>query len=333
MNKILVTGGAGFIGSNICVELYKAGFESVVIVENFCNSKVSVISDIEETSGKKPDVIECDLSDEKQCLEKLGDIKFDAVIHLAAHKAVGESVAQPLKYFKNNIQSLLNVVELAARQNNAPIVFSSSATVYGDPQSLPITENQPLSVTNPYGRTKLMGEEILEHLAIAESDWDLVALRYFNPVGAHDSGKLGDNPKNPSNLMPFVVQVAKGERESLGVFGDQYDTPDGTGVRDYIHVTDLARGHVATLEAIRDGKIKGHNVFNLGSGKGFSVLEIVKVFEDVNGVKVPYVVEGPRSGDIAACYADSSLAKEKLDWQTEKTLEDMCRDSWGSTTA
>ena len=324
--KILVTGGAGYIGSHTCVELLDAGYE-VVIVDNFSNSKPDVIDKIKEITKKDLTFYEGDVCD-KELMDKIfEDEQIDAVIHFAGYKAVGESVKLPLMYYRNNIDSTLTLCEAMSKHNVKKLVFSSSATVYGSPKSLPIKEDFPLSTTNPYGSTKLMIEGILKDLYISDNEWSIAILRYFNPIGAHASGLIGENPNDiPNNLMPYIVKVATGELECLSVFGNDYDTKDGTGVRDYIHVVDLSKGHLKAIEKIKD--TTGIDYYNLGTGKGYSVLEIVENFSKVNNVKVNYKIAPRRPGDIASCYADPSYAKEQLNWEAEKGIEEMCRDSY-----
>lgn len=324
--KILVTGGCGYIGSHTCVELLKSGYE-VVIVDNLCNSKAIVVDRIREITGK--DVI---FYEEDVCnYDKLDYIftkeKIDAVIHFAGLKAVGESCSIPLKYYRNNIDSTLTLCEVMDKHDVRRLVFSSSATVYGKPKELPIREDFPLSVTNPYGATKLMIESILKDLYLSNNSWSIAVLRYFNPIGAHDSGLLGEDPNGiPNNLMPYIVKVATGELECLNVFGDDYDTKDGTGVRDYIHVVDLSIGHIKAVESVIS--TTGIDYYNLGTGHGYSVLDIINTFERVNNVKVNYRITSRRAGDIDACYADPTYALKKLNFRAERGLEDMCRDSY-----
>ena len=324
---VLVTGGAGFIGSHTCVELLGAG-EEVVIIDNFSNSKPQVLDKIREITGKNFKFYEVDLLDEqgvKRVFDENPDI--DSVIHFAALKAVGESVQKPLEYYHNNLTGTLVLCKQMRDHNVKKIVFSSSATVYGSPASLPIRENFPLSTTNPYGSTKLMIEMILKDLCVPDKDWSVALLRYFNPIGAHPSGLIGEEPDGiPNNLLPYVARVACGELECLSVFGDDYDTPDGTGVRDYIHVVDLAKGHLCAINWVRNNK--GADAFNLGTGQGYSVLQIVHAFEKYSGRKVNYKIAPRRPGDIAACYADPSKAKEVLGWEAHLGIEEMCRDSW-----
>ncbi|MGY3724120.1 UDP-glucose 4-epimerase [Granulicatella balaenopterae] len=323
---ILVTGGAGYIGSHTVIELLKQN-EEVIIVDNFCNSVPEVLNRINIITGKDIIMHEGDVQDKEFLRDVFSQYDFDAVIHFAGYKAVGESVEQPLKYYQNNIAATLNLVEVMTEFNVKSIVFSSSATVYGMNNQVPFNETMPTSATNPYGYSKLMVEQILTDIANSDADWAVTNLRYFNPIGAHESSLIGECPNGiPNNLMPYVTQVAIGEREELSVFGNDYDTHDGTGVRDYIHVTDLAKGHVLAINYNRTHK--GATVVNLGTGIGYSVLDLVKTFEEINKVPVPYKICDRRPGDIATCYADATKAKELLGWQAEKTLEDMVRDSW-----
>ncbi len=327
--KILVSGGTGYIGSHTCVELIKQGME-VVIFDNLCNSKEEVVDRIEKITGVRPAFYKADMLHKEELRQVFEDHSFDAVIHFAGLKAVGESVAKPLLYYKNNISGTINLCELMAEYGCKRIIFSSSATVYGSPKTVPIREDFPLSTTNPYGSTKLMLERVLSDLTVADPEWSVILLRYFNPIGAHESGLLGESPNGiPNNLMPYIAQVAAGILPELGVFGNDYDTPDGTGVRDYIHVVDLARGHVNSVSKVMN--TKGVNVYNLGTGKGYSVLDIVKAFEEANGIHIPYVIKDRRPGDIAVCYADPSKAREELGWEAEYDLPRMCRDSWNFT--
>ena len=324
--KILVTGGTGYIGSHTCVELMEAGYETV-IVDDLSNSKEEAVERIGEITGKKPVFYKGDVCDRELMERIFREHQIDGVIHFAGYTAVGESVQKPLEYYHNNILSTLVLCEVMAEHQVKSIVFSSSATVYGDPASVPIREDFPLSATNPYGRTKLMIEQILGDLYRSDESWTVCLLRYFNPIGAHKSGLLGEDPNGiPNNLMPYIMKVAVGELPFLNVFGDDYETPDGTGVRDYIHVADLARGHVKALQRILGER--GVHIYNLGTGKGHSVLELVKAFEKASGVPVPYRIAPRRSGDIPVCYADTSLAREQLDWQAEYDIMDMCRDGW-----
>ena len=323
---ILVTGGAGYIGSHTCVELLEKG-EEIVIVDNFSNSKPEVLDKIKEITGKKFKFYEVDLLDRTKLEKVFQDNHIEEVIHFAGLKAVGESVKKPIKYYHNNITGTLVLLELMKKYNCKKIVFSSSATVYGNPKTVPIKEDFPLSTTNPYGSTKLMIEQILKDVAVADNEFSCILLRYFNPIGAHESGLIGENPNGiPNNLMPYIARVATGQYEKLNVFGNDYDTPDGTGVRDYIHVVDLAKGHIKAIEKARD--MKGVEAYNLGTGKGYSVLDLVKTFEKVNNVTVKYEIVPRRPGDIAICYADPSKAREELGWVAEKDIEDMCRDTW-----
>lgn len=324
--KILVTGGTGYIGSHTCVELLNSGYD-VVIIDNLCNSKREVVDKIESITSKKVKFYEEDVCNKEALQTIFNENKIDAVIHFAGLKAVGESVQKPLMYYRNNLDSTLSLLEVMNEYNCKQLVFSSSATVYGTPKSLPIKEDFPLSTTNPYGSTKLMIEDILRDLYISDNDWSIALLRYFNPIGAHSSGLIGENPNGiPNNLMPYIIKVATGELPILNVFGNDYDTKDGTGVRDYIHVVDLALGHLKAIERIVN--TKGVDTYNLGTGEGYSVLELVKTFERVNGIKVNYQITDRRPGDIAACYADPSKAKELLDWQAQKNIEEMCYDSY-----
>lgn len=324
--KILVTGGTGYIGSHTCVELLNAGYE-VVIIDNLYNSKLEVVDKIEQLTNKKFAFYENDVCDEEAVRRVFMEHKIDAVIHFAGYKAVGESVAKPLMYYQNNIDSTIVLCKVMNEFNCKRIVFSSSATVYGDPASLPIKEDFPLSTTNPYGTTKLFIERILTDLQFADKEWSVGLLRYFNPIGAHESGLLGESPNDtPNNLMPYIVKVANKELPHLNVFGNDYNTPDGTGVRDYIHVVDLALGHIKAVEKITQEK--GVKTYNLGTGKGFSVLDLVKTFARVNEIDVPYVITNRRPGDIAACYADPAKARDELGWEAHKGIEEMCRDSW-----
>ena len=328
--SILVTGGAGFIGSHTVVELLEKG-EDIVIVDNFVNSKPEVLEKIKKITEKDFKFYEVDLLD-KENLEKVFiENKIEAVIHFAGLKAVGESVEKPIEYYHNNITGTLILLELMKKYNCKKIIFSSSATVYGTPKTVPIKEDFPLSTTNPYGSTKLMIEQILKDVCIADKEFCAILLRYFNPIGAHKSGLLGESPNGiPNNLMPYINQVALGKLDHLNVFGNDYPTVDGTGVRDYIHVVDLAKGHVKALKKARE--ITGAEAYNLGTGKGYSVLEIVKAFEDANNIKIKYEITARRAGDIAECYADPSKAKKELDWEATKNLEEMCKDSWNFTT-
>lgn len=324
--KILVTGGTGYIGSHTAVELLNSGYE-IVIIDNFSNSKSDVLDKIKLITNKDFKFYEGDVCNKDLLRKIFSENKIDAVIHFAGYKAVGESVKKPIMYYRNNIDSTLSLIEVMNEFNCKKIVFSSSATVYGNPTTLPIKEDFPLSTTNPYGSTKLMIENILRDLYISDNDWSIALLRYFNPIGAHVSGLIGENPKGiPNNLMPYIVKVANKELDELSIFGNDYNTPDGTGVRDYIHVVDLAKGHIKAIEKIL--KDKGIDAYNLGTGIGYSVLDLVTTFERVNNIKVPYKITDRRPGDIASCYADSSYALEKLNWKAEKGIEEMCRDSY-----
>jgi len=323
---ILVTGGAGYIGSHTCVQLLEAGYE-VVIIDNFINSKPEALKRIKKITGKDFKFYEADLLDKEAVSKIFTENDIDAVIHFAGLKAVGESVQKPLWYYHNNITGTLILCEVMASFGVKKLVFSSSATVYGSPKSVPIREDFPLSTTNPYGSTKLMIENILRDLYVADNEWSIALLRYFNPIGAHESGLIGEDPNGiPNNLMPYVAQVAAGKLEILSVFGNDYPTKDGTGVRDYIHVVDLAAGHLKALEKVK--KSTGAESYNLGTGNGYSVLELVNAFMDVNGVNVKYKIADRRPGDIAECYADPAKAKKELGWEAKLGIEQMCRDSW-----
>ena len=324
--SILVTGGAGFIGSHTVVELLERN-EKIVIVDNFCNSSPNVLDKIRDITKKDIKFYEVDLLDEKNLEKVFKENNIEAVIHFAGLKAVGESVEQPIKYYHNNITGTLILLKLMQKYNCDKIVFSSSATVYGKPEHLPIKEDFPLSTTNPYGSTKLMIEQIIKDVCISNENFSVAILRYFNPIGAHESGLIGEMPNGiPNNIMPYILKVANGEYNTLTIFGNDYDTHDGTGVRDYIHVVDLARGHLKALDKIR--KEKGVQIYNLGTGKGYSVLDLVYMFEKVNKVKINYKIGPRRPGDISACYADVTKAKEELGWKAEKGIEEMCKDAW-----
>ncbi|ENO77260.1 UDP-glucose 4-epimerase GalE [Thauera mechernichensis] len=327
MGVTLVTGGAGYIGSHTCVELLAAG-RDVVVIDDLSNSSPEALRRIEELGGRPlAGFVEADVRDRRALEGIFAAHEVEAVIHFAARKAVGESVAQPLAYYDNNLQGLLSVLQAMDAADCRRMVFSSSATVYGDPASVPIREDFPTTATNPYGWTKLMGEQILRDLANADGRWNVVLLRYFNPVGAHSSGRIGEDPEGlPNNLMPFVSQVAVGRLERLRVFGDDYPTPDGTGVRDYIHVVDLALGHLRALERI--DTLAGVTTLNLGTGRGYSVLEMVRAFELACGRPVPYDIVARRPGDIAACWADPARAQAMLGWKAERGLAAMCEDAW-----
>jgi len=325
--NILLTGGAGYIGSHTIIELDKAG-HSVVVVDNLVNSNPESLRRVAKIIGKEIPFYEVDVRDRDALSKVFDENKFDAVIHFAGLKAVGESVAKPLEYYHNNMTGTFILLDVMRQHNCKNIIFSSSATVYGDPAIIPITEECPKGhCTNPYGQTKSMLEEVLMDVQKADLEWNVVLLRYFNPIGAHQSGMIGENPNGiPNNLMPYITQTAVGIRKELGIFGNDYDTPDGTGVRDYIHVCDLASGHVAALSAIK--KNCGLAIYNLGTGHGYSVLDVVKAFEKVNGVKVLYSFKPRRPGDIATCYCNPAKAKAELGWEAQYGIEEMCRDSW-----
>jgi UDP-glucose 4-epimerase len=330
--KILVTGGAGYIGSHTCLELLNAGYE-VTVLDNYCNSKPEALNRVERITGKTLARVNADIRDGAALTRALRDSGAEAVIHFAGLKAVGESVQQPLRYYDNNVVGTLRLLEAMDTCGVKTLVFSSSATVYGDPQRLPLTEDQPLSATNPYGRTKLVIEDMLRDAFAGDARWRFGILRYFNPVGAHESGLIGEDPQDvPNNLLPFVAQVAVGRREFLNVWGNDYATPDGTGVRDYIHVVDLALGHLRTLEALSRpvaGSVPGQCLaINLGTGVGYSVLDMVKAFEQASGKPIPFKIQARRPGDIAACYAEPRLARELLGWQASRDLQTMCADAW-----
>jgi len=324
--RILVTGGAGYIGSHTCLELLRVGFD-VVVVDNLSNSSEESLRRVQEITGQELEFYKVDLLNKAHLVEVFDKYQFDAVIHFAGLKAVGESVDIPLKYYHNNITGTVILCEVMAKYNVKNIVFSSSATVYGEPHTTPITEDFPTVATNPYGRTKLFIEEILKDLYVSDNYWNIVLLRYFNPVGAHHSGRIGEDPKGiPNNLMPFISQVAVGKLKELSVFGNDYPTNDRTGVRDYIHVVDLALGHVRALQKLI-GK-SGVHIYNLGTGRGYSVLEMISAFEKVSRQKIPYRIIDRRPGDIAECYADPSKAEQDLGWRTERGIDDMCIDTW-----
>jgi UDP-glucose 4-epimerase len=327
MKKILVAGGTGYIGSHICVELINEGFQPFVI-DNLYNSSEKSLERVREITGTEVPFYKADFLDEKEIDRIFGIEKPEAVIMCAGYKAVGESVAKPLEYYYNNLNSLMLCCDVMRKHGCGNIIFSSSATVYGDPDEMPITESCPKGeITNPYGRTKSMIEDILMDIHKADPGFSVVLLRYFNPIGAHPSGLIGEDPNGiPNNLVPYIAQVAIGKREAIHVFGNDYDTPDGTGVRDYIHVVDLARGHVAAIDHMR--RQRGESVFNLGTGKGCSVLELVHAFEKVNGVKIPYELVPRRPGDLATVYASTDKSAEILGWKAEYSIEDMCRDTW-----
>ena len=324
--KVLLTGGAGYIGSHTCIELLAAGHEAV-IVDNYSNSKPEALNRIKEISGKDFKFYEADCCDKDALRKIFAENKIDAVIHFAGLKAVGESVRIPISYYRNNIDSSLALLEVMEEVGCNKIVFSSSATVYGVPKQVPLVEGMDTGCTNPYGWTKYMIEQILTDASVANKDLSVVLLRYFNPIGAHESGRIGEDPNGiPNNLMPFITQVAVGKLPELNVFGDDYPTHDGTGVRDYIHVVDLAKGHVKAIEYA--DKNTGTEIFNLGTGIGYSVMDVVRAFEKANDLTIKYVVKERRPGDVAECYANATKALEKLGWKAEKNLEDMCRDSW-----
>ena len=324
---VLVTGGAGFIGSHTVVELQNAGYD-VVVIDNLANSSEKSLERVEAITGKKVPFYKVDILDREGLNKVFENEKIDSCIHFAGLKAVGESVQKPWEYYQNNIAGTLTLVDVMRSHGVKNIIFSSSATVYGDPAQIPITEQCPKGqCTNPYGTTKLYNEQILKDLAHSDENFSIVLLRYFNPIGAHKSGTIGENPNGiPNNLMPYITQVAVGKLKELGVFGDDYDTPDGTGVRDYIHVVDLAIGHVKALKKIEENA--GLKIYNLGTGHGYSVLDIVKNFEAATGVTIPYIIKDRRPGDIATCYADASLAHEELGWDAQYGIKEMCEDSW-----
>ena len=325
MAKILVTGGSGYIGSHTVLELLNKNYE-VVVVDNFSNSSFESIRRVQNITGKSVIFYEADIRDEEKMDEILSAHEIDAVIHFAAFKAVGESCRMPLKYYENNISGTVSLLKVLDKHNVKKIIFSSSATVYGDPERLPLDENCRLSTTNPYGSTKLMMEGIMQDLWKADNEWNIILLRYFNPVGAHESGLIGEDPKGiPNNLMPFVAQVASGKLSCINVFGNDYDTPDGTGVRDYIHVVDLALGHIAAIEQCNES---GVHIYNLGTGRGYSVLEMIHAFEKACGKTLPYKICERRPGDIASCYAAPDKAKAELKWEATHGIEEMCASQW-----
>ena len=324
--NVLVTGGAGYIGSHTCVELLE-NEEDVIIVDDFSNSKPEVLKRIKDITKRDFKFYKIDLCNKDKLEKVFEENNIDAVIHFAGLKAVGESVEKPVKYYKNNLLSSINLVEIMENHDVKKIVFSSSATVYGKPEKLPLKEDFKTSTTNPYGSTKLMIERIYSDLYNSDSNWSISLLRYFNPIGAHKSGMIGEDPTDiPNNLMPYITQVAVDKREKLSIFGNDYDTHDGTGVRDYIHVVDLAKGHLKALEFLNDNN--GVHIHNLGTGKGYSVLDVVKNFEKATGVKIDYEITDRRPGDIAACFADVTKAKEELNWEAQKGIYEMCKDSW-----
>ncbi len=326
--SILVTGGAGFIGSHTCVELLNAGYD-VVVVDNLYNASEKALERVEQITGKKVTFYEADILDRDALNAIFDKEEIDSVIHFAGYKAVGESVRKPIEYYYNNITGTLILCDVMRNHGVKNIVFSSSATVYGDPAFIPITEECPKGkITNPYGQTKGMLEQVLTDIYVSDPEWKVVLLRYFNPIGAHKSGLIGEDPKGiPNNLVPYVAQVAIGKLKCLGVFGNDYDTPDGTGVRDYIHVVDLAKGHVAAIQKVEKTE-PGVLIYNLGTGKGYSVLDVVHAFEKACGKKIPYEIKPRRAGDIATCYADPTKAKNELGWVAEYGIEEMCEDSW-----
>lgn len=324
---ILVTGGAGYIGSHTCVELLDQGYD-VVVVDNLCNSSEVSLERVKKITGKEVKFYKADILDHEALDQVFASENIDAVIHFAGLKAVGESVSKPLEYYHNNITGTLVLCDVMRAHGVKKIIFSSSATVYGDPAFVPITEECPKGqITNPYGQTKSMLEQILTDLNVADPEWSVILLRYFNPVGAHKSGTIGEDPAGiPNNLTPYITQVAVGKLKEVGVFGDDYDTPDGTGVRDYIHVVDLALGHVKALEKFKDeSKVR---IYNLGTGQGYSVLQMIQAFSKACGKDIPYVIKPRRAGDIATCYADCALAKKELGWEVKRGLDEMCEDSW-----
>ena len=323
---VLVTGGAGYIGSHTCVELLDAGYD-IIVIDNLSNSKIESINRIKKITGKDFKFYQEDLLNIEALELIFKENNIEEIIHFAGLKAVGESVQLPLKYYKNNITGTINLCEVMEKYNVKNIVFSSSATVYGDPESVPITENFPTGATNPYGRSKLMLEEILKDIYVSDNTFNIAILRYFNPIGAHKSGLIGEDPNGiPNNLMPYISQVAIGKLEKLSIFGRDYSTVDGTGVRDYIHVVDLAKGHIKALEKLKSNP--GVVIYNLGTGKGNSVLEMIKAFEKASNKKINYKVVDRRAGDIAECYADTKKVENELNWKTEKNIEEMCEDIW-----
>ncbi|SER60575.1 UDP-glucose 4-epimerase GalE [Lachnobacterium bovis] len=324
---ILVTGGAGYIGSHTCVELLQAGYE-VVVYDNLSNSSVQSLDRVKNITGKEVKFYKGDILDRDRLEEVFEKENIDSCIHFAGLKAVGESVQKPWEYYENNITGTLVLVDVMRKHNCKNIIFSSSATVYGEPKQIPITEECPKGqCTNPYGWTKSMLEQVLSDIQKADNEWNVILLRYFNPIGAHKSGTMGENPNGiPNNLMPYITQVAVGKLKELGVFGNDYDTPDGTGVRDYIHVVDLAKGHVKALNKLKENA--GLSIYNLGTGHGYSVLDIVKNFELANGIKIPYQIKPRRSGDIATCYCDPTKAEKELGWKAENGIKEMCEDAW-----
>jgi UDP-glucose 4-epimerase len=328
MPTVLLTGATGYIGSHTCVEVMAAGW-TPVIVDNLCNSSPRVLGRIEQITGRRPVFVEADVRDREALDRIFGEHAIDAVVHFAGLKAVGESVAEPLRYYENNVLGTIVLLEAMSRHGVKRLVFSSSATVYGMAEKMPLLEDSPLGAVNPYGRTKLMAEQILRDVAAAGSEWRVMLLRYFNPVGAHESGLIGEDPADiPNNLMPFVAQVAVGRRPRLNIYGNDYPTVDGTGVRDYIHVVDLALGHVAALAKLMDASAPRETIVNLGTGRGHSVLEVVKSFEAASGRAIPYEIVARRPGDVATCYADPTRARTLLGWEARRGLEAMCADAW-----
>ncbi|WP_160689413.1 UDP-glucose 4-epimerase GalE [Clostridium sp. C2-6-12] len=325
--SILVTGGMGYIGSHTSVELLNAG-EDVIVIDNLSNSKEIVKDRIEEITGKKIKLYKIDLTDKNAVENVFKENEIEAVMDFAALKAVGESISHPLEYYNNNLASILIVLELMKKYSVRNLVFSSSATVYGNAEVMPVNEEYlPLSVTNPYGRTKLIAEDILRDLSASDNWWNIAILRYFNPIGAHESGIIGEDPSGvPSNIMPYITEVAIGSLKEVSIFGNDYETQDGTGVRDYVHVVDIAEGHVKALERLK--KNPGLVTYNLGTGTGYSVLELIEAFKKVSGVNIPYKIVGRRAGDVAVCYADCSKANKELNWKATRGLDEMCRDSW-----
>ncbi len=324
--RILVTGGAGYIGSHTCLELLNAGYE-VVVVDNLSNSKFESLKRVQELTGKTLEFHEIDLLDPESLDNVFNQSDIDAVIHFAGLKAVGESVAEPLRYYHNNIASTLVLCEVMTRHNVKNIVFSSSCTVYGDPDDVPIKEDSRINATNPYGRTKLIIEEVFKDLQVSDSNWNIAILRYFNPIGAHPSGRIGEDPNGiPNSLCPYICQVAVGRRARLSIFGNDYPTPDGTGIRDFIHIVDLAKAHISALKKLKPGY--GVNAYNIGTGRGYSVLEIVASFENASGKKIPYRIVDRRPGDIATCFADPAKANRELGWTAEYSIDQMVADSW-----
>lgn len=326
---ILVTGGAGFIGTHTCVELLQAGYE-IAVIDNFCNSKPQAIERVKQITGKSFPFYKADLLDRQAVEQIFEENRIEAVIHFAGLKAVGESVAKPIEYYHNNIGSTLVLCDVMRKYGCKKIVFSSSATVYGNPKSVPIREDFPLSTTNPYGSTKLMIEQILRDIYISDNEWSIALLRYFNPIGAHKSGLIGENPNGiPNNLVPYIAQVALGKLDHLNVFGDDYPTKDGTGVRDYIHVVDLSLGHIKAVEKVL--QTTGVEAYNLGTGNGYSVLEMVNAYQKACGREIKYVIAPRRPGDIAECYADPAKSRKELGWEATRGIEEMCLDSWNFT--